>query len=83
MALRDLLASWPALRRLRESDPLGLVPRIDEAEHVVQSILCAGEVCLPFAVFKPGFQSARNPKYTVKPQRERADRDGTEVTTKP
>jgi len=79
VALRDLLASWPALRRLRESDPLGLgpsvrsprsrdlVPRIDEAEHVVQSILCAGEVCLPFAVFKPGFQSARNPKYTMKP----------------
>jgi formate dehydrogenase major subunit len=45
-----LLASWPALRQLRERDPLGLgkavqsprsqtlVPRIDEAEHVVQSV---------------------------------------------
>jgi len=50
MGLAQLLESWPALRQLREGDPLGLgkaaqsprsktlVPRIDEAEHVVQSI---------------------------------------------
>jgi formate dehydrogenase major subunit len=50
MDVSRLLASWPALRQLREGDPLGrgkavqsprsqsLVPRIDEAEHVVQSI---------------------------------------------
>jgi formate dehydrogenase major subunit len=50
MSLSKLLESWPALRQLREGDPLGLgkavqsprsqtlVPRIDEAEHVVQSI---------------------------------------------
>ena len=50
MPLGKLLASWPALRQLREGDPLGLgvavqsprsrslKPRIDEAEHVVQSI---------------------------------------------
>ena len=50
MALSKLLGSWPLLRQLREGDPLGLgpsvqsprsqklVPRIDEAEHVVQSI---------------------------------------------
>src|SRR5947208_6982321 len=50
MALARLLDSGPALRQLREGDPLGLgkavqsprsqtlVPRIDEAEHVVQSI---------------------------------------------
>jgi formate dehydrogenase major subunit len=50
MALSKLLDSWPVLRQLREGDPLGLgravqsprsqslVPRIDEAEHVVQSI---------------------------------------------
>jgi len=50
MALPKLLGSWPLLRQLREGDPLGLgkaaqsprskslVPRIDEAEHVVQSI---------------------------------------------
>jgi formate dehydrogenase major subunit len=50
MALGKLLESWPALRQVREGDPFGLgravqsplsqklVPRIDEAEHVVQSI---------------------------------------------
>src|SRR3954465_9993661 len=47
MGLSKLLESWPALRQLREGDPLGLgkavqsprsrtlVPRIDEAEPVV------------------------------------------------
>jgi formate dehydrogenase major subunit len=50
MDLRKLVASWPVLRQLREGDALGLghavrsprsqalTPRIDEAEHVVQSI---------------------------------------------
>src|SRR3954469_4990108 len=50
MGLTDLLQRWPALRQLREGDPLGLgpaaqsprsktlTPRVDEAEHVVQSI---------------------------------------------
>ena len=50
VALAKLLDSWPALRQLREGDPLGLGkavqsprsrrlrPRIDEADHVVQSI---------------------------------------------
>jgi formate dehydrogenase major subunit len=50
MALQDLIASWPLLRQLREGDPSArgpavrsprsrrLTPRIDEAEHVVQSI---------------------------------------------
>jgi formate dehydrogenase major subunit len=45
-----LLASWPLVRQLREGDPLGLgkavqsdrsktlKPRIDDADHVVQSI---------------------------------------------
>jgi hypothetical protein len=47
------------------------------------ALICAGEVCLRFSVFKAGFQSARDPKYTVTPQRERANRDGTKVTTKP
>jgi formate-dependent nitrite reductase membrane component NrfD len=46
------------------------------------ALICAGEVCLRFSVFKAGFQSARDPKYTVRPQRERADREGTKVTTK-
>src|SRR5919202_3863289 len=46
----ELLASWPVIRQLREGDPLGLGkaaqsersralrPRIDDADHVVQSI---------------------------------------------
>ncbi|MEN3341082.1 MAG: formate dehydrogenase major subunit [Actinomycetota bacterium] len=50
MALAKLLASWPVVRQLQQGDPLGLgpavqsrrsrslVPRVDEAEHVVQSI---------------------------------------------
>jgi formate dehydrogenase major subunit len=50
MSLGKLLASWPVLRQLREGDPLALgraaqsprskrlVPRVDEAEHVVESI---------------------------------------------
>ncbi|HEY3542141.1 MAG TPA: NrfD/PsrC family molybdoenzyme membrane anchor subunit [Gaiellaceae bacterium] len=47
------------------------------------ALVCAGELCLRWAVYKAGFQSARNPKYTVKPQRERAERDGTKATTLP
>jgi len=35
------------------------------------AMVCAGELCLRWAVYKAGFQSARDPKYTVKPQRER------------
>jgi hypothetical protein len=33
-----------------------------------------GAVCERWAVFRAGFASARDPKYTVKPQRERLDR---------
>jgi len=47
------------------------------------ALVCAGELCLRYSVFKAGFQSARDPKYTVKPQRERARREGTKVTTRP
>jgi polysulfide reductase-like protein len=47
------------------------------------ALVCAGEVCLRFAVFKAGFQSARDPKYTVKPQRERVSERGTKATTLP
>jgi formate-dependent nitrite reductase membrane component NrfD len=47
------------------------------------ALVCAGELCLRFAVYHAGKQSARDPKYTVQPQRERADRDGTKATTKP
>jgi hypothetical protein len=46
------------------------------------TLLCAGEACLRFSVFRAGFQSARYPKYTFGPQRRRVERDGTKVTTK-
>lgn len=45
-------------------------------------LVCAGELCLRFAVYHAGKQSARDPKYVVKPQRERANRDGTRATTR-
>jgi formate-dependent nitrite reductase membrane component NrfD len=45
------------------------------------ALLCAGEVCLRYAVMQAGRQSARDPKYTVGPQRRRVERAGTKVTT--
>jgi formate-dependent nitrite reductase membrane component NrfD len=47
------------------------------------TFVLAGAVCERWSVFKAGFQSARDPRYTVEPQRERAARDGTKVTTMP
>jgi formate-dependent nitrite reductase membrane component NrfD len=47
------------------------------------TLVCAGEVCLRWAVYKAGFQSARDPKYVVESQRERIEQDGTKATTKP
>src|SRR2546421_4187091 len=50
MELGKAIARWPVVRQLREGDPLGLgraaqstrsrtlTPRIDEADHVVQSV---------------------------------------------
>jgi len=47
------------------------------------ALVCAGELCLRWAVFKAGFQSARDPKYIVESQRQRVERDGTRATKKP
>src|SRR5207253_3917834 len=38
------------------------------------TLVCAGEMCLRWAVFKAGFQSARDPKYVVESQRRRLER---------
>jgi len=50
MKLRELVERWPVVRQLREGDPLGLgrsvqskrsrtlKPRIDQADHVAQSV---------------------------------------------
>jgi hypothetical protein len=63
---------------------LALRGRRSRAASVVGgALVCAGGMALRWSVFKAGFQSARDPKYTVKPQRERASRDGTKATTKP
>jgi formate-dependent nitrite reductase membrane component NrfD len=40
------------------------------------ALVLAGELALRWSVFKAGFQSARDPKYTVRAQRERAARRG-------
>jgi formate-dependent nitrite reductase membrane component NrfD len=47
------------------------------------ALVCAGEVCLRWSVFKAGFQSAQDPKYVVDSQRRRIRQDGTKATTKP
>jgi formate-dependent nitrite reductase membrane component NrfD len=47
------------------------------------ALVLAGSMCMRWSVYKAGFQSARDPKYTVKPQRERADREGTKATVLP
>ena len=46
------------------------------------ALVCAGELCLRWSVFRAGFQSARDPKYVVESQRERIAQDGTNATTK-
>jgi formate-dependent nitrite reductase membrane component NrfD len=46
-------------------------------------MILGGELALRFAVFRAGFQSARDPKYVVEPQRKRIAEQGTKATTKP
>jgi hypothetical protein len=41
------------------------------------ALILSGEMALRWAIFKAGDASARDPKYTVLPQRERAQRKGT------
>jgi formate-dependent nitrite reductase membrane component NrfD len=47
------------------------------------AMVCAGEMCVRWAVFKAGIQSARDPKYVVESQRRRVERQGSKATTKP
>jgi hypothetical protein len=52
---------------------IGLAGRRSRAAAVAGgALMLAGEAALRWSVFKAGFQSARDPKYTVIPQRERA-----------
>jgi hypothetical protein len=67
IAARTLAGGGAALLALRGR-------RSRTAAGLGGAMVCAGELCLRFAVFKAGVQSARDPAYTVKPQRERVDR---------
>jgi len=53
------------------------------AQTIGGALVLAGGMCMRWSVYKAGQQSARDPKYTVKPQRERAMRDGTKATVLP
>jgi formate-dependent nitrite reductase membrane component NrfD len=53
------------------------------AQALGGALVCAGSMCMRWSVYKAGFQSARDPKYVVKPQRERARREGTKASTMP
>ncbi len=53
------------------------------ATAVGGALVCAGELCLRWAVFKAGFQSARDPSYVVESQRRRVEEQGTKATTRP
>jgi formate-dependent nitrite reductase membrane component NrfD len=44
------------------------------------ALVLAGELALRWSVFKAGFQSAKDPRYTVIPQRDRARARGTHVS---
>jgi hypothetical protein len=44
------------------------------------ALVLAGELALRWSVFKAGFQSARDPRYVVIPQRERLDQQRRGVT---
>jgi hypothetical protein len=63
-ASKTLVCTGAALLALRGRKSRG-------AAAVGGALICAGELCLRWSVFKAGFQSAKDPKYTVEPQRER------------
>jgi formate-dependent nitrite reductase membrane component NrfD len=44
------------------------------------ALVLAGGLALRWSVYKAGFQSARDPRYTIEPQRERVRRRGTAAT---
>jgi formate-dependent nitrite reductase membrane component NrfD len=63
---------------------LGTKGRKSRAAAVVGgALVCAGELCMRWAVYRAGFQSARDPKYVVESQRRRVEQQGTKATTKP
>jgi formate-dependent nitrite reductase membrane component NrfD len=68
------LGRWATVLAGAGAALLGLRGRRSRVASVAGALLVlAGEVCLRFCVFRAGFDSASDPAYTVRPQRERAD----------
>ena len=67
-----------AAQALTVAGALGtLLARRSRAAAVVSgAALMAGSACTRFGIFEAGMESARDPKYTVVPQRERIEREG-------
>lgn len=86
MKLGKLIASWSVLQQL-DGDPHALGKRLTLAGTAVLAVagrkragavaggalLLAAGALTRWSVFKAGFASARDPKYTVVPQRERVE----------
>lgn len=66
-----------ASKALTATGALGslLAGRSRAAAAAAGAALMAGSVCTRFGIFEAGQQSARDPKYTVVPQRERLERE--------
>jgi hypothetical protein len=58
---------------------LKLAGRRRSGAAVGGALLLAGQACLRWSVFEAGFQSARDPRYTVEPQRARKNRATSSV----
>jgi hypothetical protein len=65
--------AWILARRGRENRTAAMAG---------SALLLAGGGLLRWSVYKAGFESARDPEHTIKPQRERANAHGTKATTK-
>jgi formate-dependent nitrite reductase membrane component NrfD len=61
---------------------LGLAGRRRAGAVAGGALMLAGEACLRWSVFRAGFQSAADPRYTVEPQRERAEQDGSYASSR-
>jgi formate-dependent nitrite reductase membrane component NrfD len=71
-----------ASRALTAAGALGAI--VGSRSRVVSAIsgiaLLAGSACTRFGIFEAGQASARDPKYTVVPQRERLDQESTRLS---
>jgi formate-dependent nitrite reductase membrane component NrfD len=73
---RGLTAASRALTAGGALGAMFLSRRNRAAARVSGAALLAGSVCTRFAIFEAGQESARDPRYTVVPQRERLEREG-------